>query len=145
MTDLREARPGDWAAIRALLDGAGLPVEDLGADRLAGFLVAEQDATMVGLIGVEVFGTAGLLRSLVVAEAARKDGLGGRLVAALETSAQAAGIAELWLLTIDAERFFERHGFRVIWEGPPKHGRDAHPRVFMEKEFGCSKPTDPLE
>jgi amino-acid N-acetyltransferase len=54
------------------------------------------------------------LRSLVVAGAARRAGLGGKLVGALEAAAQAAGITELWLLTIDAERFFERHGFDIV-------------------------------
>ena len=56
----------------------------------------------------------GLLRSLVVAGNARNTGLGGKLVGALESAAVTAGIAELWLLTIDAERFFLRHDFEIV-------------------------------
>jgi len=68
----------------------------------------------VGLIGLEVFGTTGLLRSLVVAKNARASGLGSKLVGALEAAAETAGIGELWLLTVDAGRFFERLGYRSV-------------------------------
>ena len=111
---LRQAIPGDWRAVQDLLLTADLPVDDLGPDKLSGFLIAEHDNATVGLIGLEVLGTVGLLRSLVVERSARSTGLGGKLVGALESSAEAAGIAELWLLTIDAERFFQRHNFEIV-------------------------------
>lgn len=114
MPNLREARPTDWDTVGRLLAESGLPVEDLGVDRLDGFLVAEDGDDVVGLIGLEVFGTTGLLRSLVVAKEARRAGLGGKLVGSLESAAEAAGITELWLLTIDAEKFFERQGFSIV-------------------------------
>ena len=97
-----------------MLVESDLPTEDLDADRLDGFLVAEDGDTLAGLIGLQVFGTTGLLRSLVVAKAARRAGLGGKLVGALEYAAQTAGIRELWLITIDAEQFFERQGFTIV-------------------------------
>jgi amino-acid N-acetyltransferase len=111
---LRQAIPGDWRAVQDLLLTADLPVDDLGPDKLSRFLIAEDDKVTVGLIGLEVLGTVGLLRSLVVARSARSTGLGGKLVGALESAAEAAGIAELWLLTIDAERFFQRHNFEIV-------------------------------
>jgi len=114
MATLRQATPGDWVAARELLFAADLPVDDLGPERLPGFLIAEDQNVTVGLIGLEVLGTVGLLRSLVVARTARNTGLGGKLVGALEFAAVAAGIAELWLLTIDAERFFLRHDFEIV-------------------------------
>ncbi len=111
---LRQAIPGDWRAVQDLLLTADLPVDDLGPDKLSGFLIAEHDNATVGLIGLEVLGTVGLLRSLVVERSARSTGLGGKLVGALESAAEAAGIAELWLLTIDAKRFFQRHNFEIV-------------------------------
>ena len=114
MATLRQATPGDWVATRELLLAADLPVDDLGPERLAGFLIAEDQNVTVGLIGLEVLGTVGLLRSLVVARNARNTGLGGKLVGALESAAVAAGIAELWLLTIDAEHFFQKHDFEIV-------------------------------
>jgi amino-acid N-acetyltransferase len=114
MPTLRQAREKDWHAIRELLLESGLPVDDLGPDRLDGFLVAEDGGDLVGLIGLDVYGTTGLLRSLVVTKSARRIGLGGKLVGALESAAETAGITELWLLTIDAEKFFQRHGFDIV-------------------------------
>jgi amino-acid N-acetyltransferase len=114
MLALRQAVPGDWDAVQALLLAADLPVDDLGPERLGGFLIAQDEIETVGLIGLEILGTVGLLRSLVVARNARNTGLGGKLVGALESAAVTAGIAELWLLTIDAERFFLRHDFEIV-------------------------------
>ncbi len=114
MPTLRQAQPDDWDAVQSLLLASELPVDDLGPQKLDGFLIAEDDNAMVGLIGLEVLGTVGLLRSLVVEKSARRSGLGGKLVGALESAAQTAGIAELWLLTIDAERFFQRHEFEIV-------------------------------
>lgn len=114
MPTLRQALPQDWGAVRSLLLASELPVDDLGPDKLDGFLIAEHDNAIAGLIGLEVLGTVGLLRSLVVAKDARSSGLGGKLVGALESAAQTAGIGELWLLTIDAERFFQRHNFEIV-------------------------------
>lgn len=110
---LRQAVPGDWAAVQDLLLAAALPVDDLGPQELAGFLIAETGDGTVGIIGLEILGTVGLLRSLVVADSARNTGLGGKLVCALESAAREAGITELWLLTIDAERYFQRHDFEI--------------------------------
>jgi amino-acid N-acetyltransferase len=130
MPTLRQAAADDWSDIHALLSDNGLPIEDLGANALDSFLVAEDDGDLVGLIGLQVFGTTGLLRSLVVAETARRVGLGGKLVGALESAAQTAGIRDLWLLTIDAERFFERQGFEIV-------DRDAAPQsIRSTEEFG---------
>jgi amino-acid N-acetyltransferase len=114
MPTLRQAQPDDWDAVQSLLLASELPVDDLGPQKLDGFLIAEDGNAIVGLIGLEVSGTVGLLRSLVVEKNARRSGLGGKLVGALESAAEAAGISELWLLTIDAERFFQRHNFEFV-------------------------------
>ncbi len=136
MPALRRARDKDWGAIRGLLRESGLPVDDLGPDRLDGFLVAEDGAALLGLIGLEIYGTIGLLRSLVVAKKARRAGLGGKLVGSLEAAAETAGITQLWLLTIDANRFFERHGYQVV-------GRDNAPdSIRKTDEFRGLCPDD---
>jgi amino-acid N-acetyltransferase len=127
MPTLRQARAADWEPVRALLQDSDLPVDDLGAEQLDGFLVAEDGPELVGLIGLDVLGTLGLLRSLVVARNARRLGLGGKLVGALESAAETAGITELWLLTIDAERFFQRLGFEIV-------ERDLAPESIRQTE-----------
>ncbi len=145
MPTLRQALADDWPVVRDLLLASELPVDDLGPDRLDGFLIAEDDRVIVGLIGLEVLGTVGLLRSLVVEKKVRSAGLGGKLVGALEAAAEAAGIVELWLLTIDAERFFQRHNFEIVDRtAAPDEIRDSeefsslcpHTAYLMRKSLG---------
>jgi len=136
MPTLRQARGEDWSAVDQLLQEAGLPSADLGPGKLDGFLVAEDGDVLAGLIGLQIVGTTGLLRSLVVAKQVRSAGLGGKQVGALEAAAQTAGIGELWLLTIDAERFFERQGFSIV-------NREAVPDVIRKTdEFSVLCPDD---
>lgn len=106
MPTLRKATANDRSAIVALLTAEALPVDDLDAEKISSFLVAEDGADLLGLIGVELYGTVGLLRSLVITRSARRLGLGGKLVGALESAADTAGVTQLWLLTIDAQQYF---------------------------------------
>ncbi len=132
-------RPGiaaDLAIVKRWLADAGLPAEDLTLDHMDDFLVAMSDAGPAGMIGLEQFDKVGLLRSLVIDPAARRGGIGRRLVAALEAHAVASGIAELWLLTIDAEAYFLKFGYQRI-------DRDAAPDVIRDTdEFSSLCPGD---
>lgn len=114
MPTLRSATANDWAAINSLLAAEDLPVADLNAGEISNFLIAEDEADLLGLIGIELYSTVGLLRSLVITKNARRLGLGGKLVGALESAAETAGVTELWLLTIDAQHFFERLGYKIV-------------------------------
>jgi N-acetylglutamate synthase-like GNAT family acetyltransferase len=109
---LRPASGSDWPQICALLRRAGLPTDDLEESLLHEFVVAYPTGSgLSGVIGLQRFGTTALLRSLAVAEDIRGQGLGVRLLHALEGRARASGIAEMWLLTVDADGFFARHGY----------------------------------
>jgi amino-acid N-acetyltransferase len=117
-----------------LLVDAGLPIDDLRPELLEHFLLAERDGEIVGIAGIEAYATTGLLRSVVVAGNSRGAGLGKKLVGALELAAQAAGIVDLWLLTIDAERFFARLGYDIV-------SRDSVPdAIRSSKEFAVLCP-----
>lgn len=131
---IRSSRPSDLDAAVRLLSDAGLPLDDLTAEHLA--LVAEEHGELHGLIGLEFFGDVGLLRSLVVASHSRGRGLGQMLVSALEAHARDCGVAELWLLTIDADAFFERLGYGI-------RRRDAAPGAIRgTAEFSTLCPAD---
>ena len=112
--EIRPAQASDLAVAKAWLSAEHLPIDDLTVDHMDTFIVATQAGKPVGMIGIEKFGNVGLLRSLVVDEAGRGAGLGERLVAALESTARSEHIDELWLLTIDADAFFTRHGYVVV-------------------------------
>jgi len=111
---MRTSTATDFGKVRALLVGADLPVEDLDTAPGLRFWVAEDGGELIGAIGLEQSGTAGLLRSLVVAPAYRKRGLARSLVATVEREAAAGGIGLLVLLTQTAEGFFSALGYSVV-------------------------------
>lgn len=112
MDDAFKLRPADvdeLAVCIGLLAEAGLPTEDVAIERIA--MVAELDGDVVGLIGLEQFESTGLLRSLAVDRRHRNSGLGRTLVRALEKLGVERGIEALWLLTTDADAYFEALGY----------------------------------
>lgn len=111
---VRPATAADNGAIVALLQAASLPTQDLGAGGTVQFWVAEEGGRLLGAVGLERHGDAGLLRSLVVAPAARNRGIGTALVACLERTAAGMGVSRLVLLTGTAERFFRARGYSVV-------------------------------
>ena len=132
-------RPGtgeDLAVVTAWLDAAGLPTADLTAAHMENFLVAVGNETPVGMVGLEELGDVGLLRSLVVDPGTRSAGIGRQLVAALEANAVSKGITELWLLTIDADRYFAALGYET------EERRSAPESVRGSKEFSALCPDD---
>ena len=86
--ELRAARATDLPAVIELLETSGLPTGDLTEAMLASFCVADEDGGVVGVAGVEVFGTCALMRSLAVAPARRGRGVAARLVEWCEAEAR---------------------------------------------------------
>jgi len=109
---LRAARPSDLPVVETLLAAAELTRAGL-ADAFADFIVAEQGGGIIGAAGMERYGDYGLLRSVVVAPAARDSGIGALMVRALTDASRDRGVRELWLLTTTADRYFPRFGFAV--------------------------------
>ena len=111
---VESAVPADLSSIRALLDEARLPHTDIVDGSGARFWILRAGGRTIGAVGLETYGSSGLLRSLVVAPEARGSGLGGRLVDALEDAARSSGVRRLVLLTQTAETFFSHRGYAVI-------------------------------
>ncbi len=110
---VRRGTAADWAAITLLLERAGLPTTDLAESQPEFTVLAEAD-TLIGIGGLEFFGDAALLRSVVIASNRRRQGLGADLLAHLEHRAREQGAADLVLLTQTADRFFAAHGYTPI-------------------------------
>ena len=110
---LEPADESDLSYVETLLAENDLPWRDVRSKRDCFYLAVCGDER-VGVGGIEVYGTDGLLRSVVVDRSAREDGVGKRLCAALEQRASAAGVDTLYLLTTTAAGFFARRGYDEI-------------------------------
>ena len=96
---------------RELLAECDLPTSDLESRHFDNFLGCGSSDDLKGIVGVEIFGSVALLRSLAVAEEARGLGFGKALVASAEKYAKEKGVRELYLLTTTAGDFFARLGY----------------------------------
>lgn len=122
---LIRAHPPKAMAV-TLLKGAQLPTEDLDEKMLPRFFYAGSDGAPQGLVGLEIFGTEALLRSLVVEAQVRGSGLGRSLVEHAEKHAAAQGVKSLYLLTTTAESFFKRLNYaRIEREAAPESIRQT--------------------
>jgi amino-acid N-acetyltransferase len=122
---IEPARPGDEAQIKALLAGCGLPFEDLTPAHLEHFWVQRDGPRLAGVVGLEVLGSFGLLRSLAVPIGYRGRGLGSQLTGKAENYGRAQGIEAFYLLTTSVLDFFARRGYRRI-------DREAAPAALQE-------------
>ena len=147
----RKAVPSEREDAQRILWTAFTPyVRDLGREITAhhyAFLAAaiERGDVYLATDGVEIVGVAATERRdggiyidrLGVAPARQGTGLGSFLLERVEEIARSSGLKELSLETAEmAEgniRLYRRHGFEIARRGPPSHGMDAHPRVFMVK------------
>jgi amino-acid N-acetyltransferase len=109
---IRERPP--HSGVVALLEAEGLPASDLTESHLEHFFFTGSDGAPSALVGLELYGEEGLLRSLVVSSAARTQGVGSTLVRHAEKYAASRHVRALYLLTTTAESYFERHGYRRV-------------------------------
>lgn len=100
--------------VAALLEATGLPTRDLNPAMLAHFFACGDRAAPAGVVGIELYGSDALLRSLVVRESERRRGTGHALVSAAETHARNAGVRSVYLLTETAAAFFSSLGYAVL-------------------------------
>jgi amino-acid N-acetyltransferase len=117
------------ADVIRLLQAAALPTADLTDDHMMDFFYVGPATAPIGIVGVQLYGTDALLRSLLVSTAHRTQGLGQRLVEHAEQHARERGAGTVYLLTTTAESFFRSHGYAVT----PRDG--APPSIRSTPEF----------
>lgn len=84
-------------------------ISEVAPPRFFGIRVA---GAVVAVVGLEQVESDGLLRSLAVKAAFRRQGLAHELVKHVEARAAAWGVESLYLLTTTAEHFFLSLGYR---------------------------------
>lgn len=107
--------------LREMLTLANLPAGEADYFSSAKFFSAKEDNRIVGIIGIEEYGSVGLLRSLAVISKSYGRGIGKSLVTFIETYAKNNGIDCLYLLTTTAEDYFVRLGYNYeLRDNAPK-------------------------
>jgi len=130
---IRGRPPRSTAA--ALLQSQGLPDSDITDEHLEHFFFVGSDSSPTGLVGLELYDTDALLRSLVVRENARGIGLGSTLLEHAEQHAATKGVRSVYLLTTTAEEFFNRLGYGRIDRS------QAPPSIRATREFASLCPA----
>lgn len=108
--------------MRGLLSACGLPLEGVvdtvdKREPLERFVVALEDGggrRLVGCAGLEIHGTACVLRSLAVDPKLRGRGVARLLIGEILRRAHDAGCRQAFLLTTTIEPMAARHGFTRI-------------------------------
>lgn len=113
MATMTRVGPDDLLEMLGLLERCGLPRDGLDTSDTV-IVVAKDNTTVMGCAALEVYGEAGLLRSVTVDPAHRTQALGTQSVETALLYAEQYGIRELFLLTETAAEYFPRFGFRPI-------------------------------
>lgn len=122
----------DLANVRAMLAGAGMPTDGIewpSACYLAAYLGDEP----VGIVGIEPMIDAALIRSLYVAESARRRGIGAQLLGAARKAAHTRGARALYLFGTGAGDYFKRFGFVEVPVAQLVSALDGVPQVEFYK------------
>lgn len=107
---IRPAHPNQFAALAALLTHNDLSGNDLPVE-LANFWLALDGDKLIGSVGIEAYGNAGLLRSVCVDAAYRNQGIARQLFEVARQEARRQAIRDLYLLTTTADQYFDQLGF----------------------------------
>jgi N-acetylglutamate synthase-like GNAT family acetyltransferase len=110
---IRRPTTDDLEQVRSLLAAADLPALPRSLP-LSNVLVALQGDAVIGAVALEVRGLRGLLRSVVVEPEHARKGVGASLLQSLVARAQELSLRELYLITMDAEKFFSKAGFVTV-------------------------------
>lgn len=132
---LQAARASERDQLERLLHTAELPLAGVAAGFPDCYVIARSDERVVGAAGLETYGAAGLLRSVVVHESMRGQGLGRALVEERLGHARAIGLDRVFLLTVSAEAYFAALGF------VPAARAEAPASMHVSPEFAGACPA----
>lgn len=115
--EIRSARAGELDALVQLLEAARLPLDGVAAGFPQSYAVACVNEQVVAAAGLEPYGGAGLLRSVVVHDTVRGHGVGRALVEERLDHARELGLNRVFLLTTTADGYFRALGFTPAERG----------------------------
>jgi len=125
----------DSPGVQQLLGAAGLPIAGVDSQFPQAYVVCRQGEAVVGVAGLERYGTVGLLRSVAVLPSHRGAGMGRALVGNRLGYASDLGLREVFLLTTTAPAYFVRFGFGLVERA------SAPPALLESPEFTAICPS----
>jgi N-acetylglutamate synthase-like GNAT family acetyltransferase len=132
MAQIRRSREADFAAMLAIVNDAAqayrgvipadrwhepyMPAGELDAEIALGviFWVAEEDARLLGVMGIQDKGDVALVRHAYVSPGAQKKGIGTRLLHHVEGLTDKPVLIGTWAAASWAIAFYRRNGFSVV-------------------------------
>jgi GNAT superfamily N-acetyltransferase len=132
MPNVRRCRDGEQPAVLRIINLAAqryqgviptdrwhepyMPADELAAEMAAGveFWGAEQDAALVGVMGIQQVRDIDLIRHAYVLPAFQGRGIGGLLLTELCTQRSRPILIGTWAAASWAIDFYKRHGFCVV-------------------------------
>jgi amino-acid N-acetyltransferase len=126
------AKAHDLPEALDLLRRSELPTEGV-VDHFGNYVVVRDEGHLVGVAGLEIYGSDALLRSVVVDPDYRGEGAGRALLEGVMALAGRMSLRQIYLLTTTARANFERQGFAGC------RREDAPPSIQASWEFrvGC--------
>jgi N-acetylglutamate synthase-like GNAT family acetyltransferase len=105
-----------------------MPMDELKKEIASGvmFWVAEKDARLLGVMGIQDKGDVALVRHVYVAPNLQRKGVGTRLLGHVEGLAEKPVLIGTWASASWAIDFYRRNGFTVV----PSHEKDRLLRTY---------------
>jgi N-acetylglutamate synthase-like GNAT family acetyltransferase len=132
---IEPANRAEIDAVRGVLQNAGLPTDGLGDQFPDAYVVHRVRGAVVASAGLEQHGKYGLLRSVAVAAAHQKRGLGRALIASRIGAARLAQLRSIHVLTTTARTFFLELGFIEVDRA------SVPPEIAASREFRETCPS----
>ena len=111
--EYRQATDADLAGIETLLKDNDLPFSDCG-EHIDNFILKEEKNEIIGIGCIEIYGSHGLIRSIVVAREHRGNGIAKDILHIIKDKVFDSGVTGLYLLTETANEYFNKLGFKAV-------------------------------
>jgi amino-acid N-acetyltransferase len=128
----------DIGALNQLLEIANLPLVESNDSTENFFKAVNESGVIMGAIGLEKHGNSALLRSLVVNENYRGQGIAKLLVDQIINLSKNLNLKKLVLLTTTADKYFDKHHFERIQRN------DVPEEIKHSREFSSICPVSAI-